>query len=491
MDLTLLLFRLILAGVLGVAGAAKFADLAGSRKALADFDVPGSFAGPLSVVLPAVEIAAAILLLFTAASWYGAIAGTALLAAFCAGMARQMVKGKSPDCHCFGQLHSEPVSYKSMVRNVVFLIPAVLLVAAGPSRQGTSLADMNIAAVQLFAVFVGIALLATAVFFLRRISEQQTQIMRRIELLELISKEGEHVERHEAGHPQDGLPIGALVPQFELDDIRGGTLDRATLVAAGKPSIFFFVSPTCSPCKALAPKFDEWEADLAERVNFVFVSTGTAEENAGKFGSGAGRTILLQKERELADIFQARWTPTAVFADKSGRIASHPATGDAAIIELIERIRVSDVAGEYVHFTGNAAGRPTSSATVGADLPEFSIDSVDGDKVSSTAIKGTQTLLTFWSPGCPHCVKMIDEIKQWDLSRSAADPHLVLFSSGEPDELRELGLLSPVVADADFKLSEKLGMFGTPSALLVDENGKFASEIAVGAPNIWALIGRN
>ena len=60
-----------------------------------------------------------------------------------------------------------------------------------------------------------------------------------------------------------------------------------------------------------------------------------------------------------------------------------------------------------------------------------------------------------------------------------------------PEKLRELGLNSPVVSDKDFDLSGKLGMYGTPSAVLVDENGRFASEVAIGAANIWALVGRN
>jgi hypothetical protein len=33
-------------------------------------------------------------------------------------------------------------------------------------------------------------------------------------------------------------------------------------------------------------------------------------------------------------------------------------------------------------------------------------------------------------------------------------------------------------------------MFGTPSAVLVNEDGTIVSETAVGAPNIWALIGK-
>lgn len=491
MDVLLLIFRSVLAGVLGVAGGAKLADPAGSRKAFASFGVPAWAVSPLAIVLPVLEIGSAVLLMFSAVSWYGALTGTILLTAFSVGMIVQIAKGRSPDCHCFGQLHSEPVSYKSFARNAVFLIPALSLAAAGPTRQGLSLADMNLVVAQLFAVLMCVLLLAGAVFFLRKISQQQTAIMRRIELLELISKDGEQVERHDAGHPQDGLPIGAQMPRFELNDINGAVVTNAEVSSFGLPSLFIFVSPTCTPCKALAPRFDEWEAELGGRVRFVFVSSGTAGENEGKFGSTENRSVLLQKERELADVFQARWTPTAVFVDVGGRIASHPATGDAAIIELIDRIRSSDLSKDYVHFSTPAAGRPTSVASVGKEVPDFSIDAVGGELISSDRLGGKPTLLTFWSPDCPHCVQMIEEIREWDRTRGTEGPEFVLFSSGQPEKLRELGLTSPVVSDKNFDLSAKLGMYGTPSAVLIDENGRFASEVAIGAANIWALVGRN
>ena len=45
MDLALLLVRLLLAGVFALAGFAKLADLAGSRKGMAEFGVPAALAG--------------------------------------------------------------------------------------------------------------------------------------------------------------------------------------------------------------------------------------------------------------------------------------------------------------------------------------------------------------------------------------------------------------------------------------------------------------
>ena len=65
------------------------------------------------------------------------------------------------------------------------------------------------------------------------------------------------------------------------------------------------------------------------------------------------------------------------------------------------------------------------------------------------------------------------------------------MSDGEVEEHIALGFKSPVVLDERYRVAETLGMFGTPSAVLVNENGVIITETGVGASNIWALIGRN
>jgi hypothetical protein len=52
----------------------------------------------------------------SAATWGGAGA-LALLAIFIFGIAVNMARGRRPDCHCFGQIHSAPVGWTTLVRN--------------------------------------------------------------------------------------------------------------------------------------------------------------------------------------------------------------------------------------------------------------------------------------------------------------------------------------------------------------------------------------
>ena len=53
-----------------------------------------------------------------------------------------------------------------------------------------------------------------------------------------------------------------------------------------------------------------------------------------------------------------------------------------------------------------------------------------------------------------------------------------------------MGLRSSILIEPGYSTAIKLGMFGVPSGVLVDENGVIASETAVGGPAIWSLVGK-
>ncbi len=492
MELGLLILRLFLSAVFGLAGAAKLADLAGSRKAVADFGVPASLAGFVGIVLPLIEIAIAVSLLFESSSWFGAIGGAGLLTVFVVGMIYQMAMGNAPDCHCFGQIHSEPVGISSLIRNVVFLVPAVVLIARGQADQGLNIANLDRDSLQLILVLVAVLLLGIAIDFLRRIVTKQDEVVRRIDILEVVAKDGGQVERETAGSPHDGLPIGAILPDFEIRDVDGNFSKTSSLTDGQLPALLFFVSPTCSPCKALVPKFEEWASELSGEVKVVLMSSGTLAENVEKFGEEMSRALFVGKDRDFADAVNAKWTPSALFVDANGKVASHIAAGDTEMIELVEKIKTSDLGDEFMHFTvGNHDGHNHSRIDLGSRIPEFEMDAIDGRTISSGDLIGKPTLVTFWSTTCPHCDRMAPDLKEWDKMRGINDPNLVIFSDGDVEPHVQLGLKAPIVLDKGNKLSEKLGMFGTPSAVLIDENGRFASEIAVGAQHIWSLVGKS
>jgi uncharacterized membrane protein YphA (DoxX/SURF4 family) len=111
----MLIARLLLALVFSIAGVAKLADQAGSRQAIVDFGVPAPLATPLGIVLPLTELAVAAALIPVATAWGAAIGALALLLLFIGGIVINLARGHKPDCHCFGQLHSAPAGWKTLI----------------------------------------------------------------------------------------------------------------------------------------------------------------------------------------------------------------------------------------------------------------------------------------------------------------------------------------------------------------------------------------
>jgi uncharacterized membrane protein YphA (DoxX/SURF4 family) len=70
-NISLLIMRLLLAVVFGLAGVAKLADRTGSRQAVIDFGLRTSLATPLGILLPLAELAVASPLYNCWASWVG------------------------------------------------------------------------------------------------------------------------------------------------------------------------------------------------------------------------------------------------------------------------------------------------------------------------------------------------------------------------------------------------------------------------------------
>src|SRR5215204_6450555 len=117
MGIALLAARLLLAGVFLVAGLTKLSDRKGSRQGMLDFGVPAALAAPLGILLPLAELAVAVALVPASTAWWGAAGALGLLLLFVVGIGVSLARGRQPECHCFGQLHSAPAGWMTLARN--------------------------------------------------------------------------------------------------------------------------------------------------------------------------------------------------------------------------------------------------------------------------------------------------------------------------------------------------------------------------------------
>lgn len=177
MEVVLLFIRIFLFSVFAVAAIGKFLDLEGAAKSVKAFGTPEDLAKTFAVLIPFAELVFAVCLLFTSLAWLGAIGVFGFLVIFIGGMISQLAQGNAPDCHCFGAIHSEPVSPKSLIRNVIFALLALVLIAQGRQNQGLSFSEMtqNFAMQFIFGLAI-LGALGAVIYFLKRFRSNKTEL---------------------------------------------------------------------------------------------------------------------------------------------------------------------------------------------------------------------------------------------------------------------------------------------------------------------------
>jgi peroxiredoxin/uncharacterized membrane protein YphA (DoxX/SURF4 family) len=501
MSVVMLLARQVLALIFVVAGLAKLADLAGSRQALRDFGVPARLADPFGLLLPLAELAVAVALLLPATAWWGALGALLLLLLFVGGIGYNLARGRTPDCHCFGQLHSAPAGWPTLIRNLVLAALAGIVVIFGRSASSLSVLDWlaPLSVSQRIEVLVGVLLLALLIgegWLLFQVMSQQGRLLLRIEALEgRLAEAGQAPSQATAGTA--GLAVGSPAPSFTLPTLSGEAITLQALRALGKPVILLFSDPGCGPCTALLPEIGSFQREHAAKVVVALISRGTVEANRPKVTEDGLTHVLLQKDREIAEAYKASGTPSAVLVLRDGRVGSPLAQGADAIRALINQTLSPGGLGSLpMAAQGNGRGavqapQAPAGPKVGVSAPDFSLPDLSGQTVHLSDFRGRQTLVLFWRPSCGFCQRMLTDLKAWEANPPEGAPRLLVVSTDSVESNQAMGLHSPVVLDPDgMGVGRLFGATGTPMAVLVDAESKIASELAVGAPAVLALAGQ-
>jgi peroxiredoxin/uncharacterized membrane protein YphA (DoxX/SURF4 family) len=505
----LLIARLSLALVLLVAGLAKLADRSGTRRAIADFGVPGWLATPLAILLPLAELGVGAALLPAVTAWWAALGALALFLLFIGAIGANLARGRRPDCRCFGQVHSSPVGWTTIARNAALGGVAGFVLWQGPEGAGPSavawMGDRGPAELAaVVAAGTALTLLALLGWVLLNLLRQNGRLLLRIEALEerldAAGIEGS-APAAEASHTHVGLPVGAPAPIFTLTGLHGETLTLEFLRAAGKPVMLVFTDPNCGPCTALLPELGRWQGEHAAHLTIVPVSRGTMEDNRGKSAEHGLTNVLVQADNEVAEAYGSPGTPSGVIVNPDGTIGSSVAGGAEAIRALVGRMVGGPVSLPVLHESparaaggGNGNGAPVGAhqhpvVGVGDRAPALNLPDLSGRRVNLADLRGRKTLLLFWNTSCGFCQQMLEDLRAWEANPPKGAPKLLVVSTGTVEENRAMGLRSTIVLDEGFSAGSTFGANGTPSGVLLDAKGRVASELAVGAPAVLALAG--
>lgn len=490
MSVIIVTLQFALGGVLAVAAVGKFLDLPGSRQAVRDFGVPKRFANPLGTALPAVELLLAILLLPGATARWAALGAMLLFLAFIGGIAWNLAKGNQPDCHCFGQIHSAPAGRPTIFRNAAFAVMAVVVAlhgGVGPVVWFSNLGEMSQIAV-LFGSAIT-ALLGVQTWLLIQARQQNTDILARLGAtdagagtLPILNDDS----------TLDALFAPKPAPAFELPMLDGDQVTLQALLQHGKPVLLLFVDPGCGPCRTLVPDMQEWHRRFTDDFRMLLISRGSEDDNREKFGD---LPVALQENREVFDRYDAIGTPTGVLVSPAGVIQDEYAPGRDHIRALVVRIMRGET-GKHAPVPPSNGIQPdpleflriAEGPEVGTQGTRLPLPTLDGDYLGLDDMRGERRVLLFFNPDCAFCQRMLPDLMEWEEEAGEAARRLLIVSAGSPDDNRAMGLRSRLVIDEGFTTGNDYGVTGTPSAIVIDEEGRVASQVATGADAVLDLL---
>ena len=465
--------RILLAAVFVVAAVAKLADMEGTRRAVREFGAPGRLVGLLAPALVLAELAVAVLLIPGSTAVVGAAGALALLLLFVAAIATSLARGRAPDCHCFGSLHSEPAGPATLIRNGVLAAVAAFALAGSLAEEPAGAFDWvgELSGAEALALGLGVAL---AVFVVAGVTaflsllRSYGKVLVRVERLEdALAGMGYQLDGLEE-EPQFGLVPGTPAPGFELVGTGGATVTLDDLLAPRLPLLLVFTSPGCGPCETLLPDVASWQSAQADRLTVAVFSEGETSDVRATAKQFELENVLADTAGAVYEAYEASGTPSAVLVAADGSVASRLAAGPGEVAEL-----VADVL--------DAPGLP-----VGAPAP-----ALDGLAVMSGAapnLAERETLVLFWNPDCGFCRSMHEDLLAWEAGANGSSPQVVLVSSGDEERTRAEGFRSPVLLDPDWTVGEAFSASGTPTAVMIDVEGRVASEVLVGAEAILARV---
>ena len=137
-------------------------------------------------------------------------------------------------------------------------------------------------------------------------------------------------------------------------------------------------------------------------------------------------------------------------------------------------------------------GMPALGLEPGTPAPTFELESIHGGRITLDNLRepGNPVMLLFTSPTCGPCSVLMPTIAEWQRERYG-ELTVALVSGGDPDAIRAEAAnheLVNVLLDEDLSTYEAYGANGTPSAVLVGDDGAVATWLAAGADWIESIF---
>jgi len=126
--------------------------------------------------------------------------------------------------------------------------------------------------------------------------------------------------------------------------------------------------------------------------------------------------------------------------------------------------------------------------TIGEIAPDFTLENMQGEKVSLSQFRGKVVLINFWATWCPPCRAEMPSMEV--LHQTFEDDGLVLLAINVENEgpgvvaefLNESPYNFPILLDDESRVQRLYGVYQFPESFIVDPNGVVVKRV-IGAVN--------
>lgn len=128
----------------------------------------------------------------------------------------------------------------------------------------------------------------------------------------------------------------------------------------------------------------------------------------------------------------------------------------------------------------------------GTPAPNFNLSDLEGARHSLAEFRGSRLLLVFSDPACGPCNALAVPLERLYQQHRHNGIEVVMISRGSREanvaKVREHSVTFPVLLQRHWEISKEYGIFATPVAYLIDEQGVIAKEVAIGRDAILQLV---
>lgn len=316
-----------------IAGAAKILTIDRWRLSLREF-TPRVLWRPFFVwLVPITELWIAGTLLVPRWSDFASVMAASTLAMFTASLFPSLMRGRAPECYCFGLAKISRISWWTVLRNGVIVCLALVVHFAPPagvtfgwfeavdSESGANVGTFLIAS---FGAIAGVTLVVTLLRGDESFRADQTKGGGRDSTLSRpVPVDSESL----------GVPIGTSVPMLNILSCCDGTTDFESVARQNGGVMVVFTSANCSVCQGLLIELAELVSKGGRRCLAV-VSIGSG--SLSKHEKPLGIDNFCEGTREVMRALNLSIVPSGIVFGSDSRVASRVAVGPEEVRVLAQ-----------------------------------------------------------------------------------------------------------------------------------------------------------